>query len=57
MISSDIKRIQQVFLSIFTNAVKFTDRNGSIKILVELLPNDFLKISTTDNGIGIKKKN
>ena len=47
-----------------SNAVKFTDRRGQIKILVEqqqVLQNGefkkYLKISVTDNGRGIKKKN
>jgi signal transduction histidine kinase len=32
---SDQKRIQQAFLNIISNAVKFTDRDGKIMILVE----------------------
>ena len=35
-VRTDQKRIQQVFLNIFSNAVKFTDRGGKILILVEL---------------------
>jgi signal transduction histidine kinase len=34
-VNTDQKRIQQIFLNIFSNAVKFTDRNGKIMILVE----------------------
>ena len=59
-ICSDSKRIQQVFLNILSNAVKFTDRNGHITIKVELLRSqgkDFIKISVKDTGIGIKKRN
>jgi signal transduction histidine kinase len=44
--------------------VKFTDRLGKIMILVEYQnkpnpnnPEDFIRISITDSGIGIKKKN
>lgn len=40
-----------------SNALKFTDRNGKILLLVEKLPEEFLRISVVDNGIGIKKKN
>jgi signal transduction histidine kinase len=64
MVSTDQKRIQQIFLNIFSNAVKFTDRGGNIVILVEyqVKPVDgqlqkFLRVSITDSGIGIKKKN
>jgi signal transduction histidine kinase len=45
-----------VFLNILSNAVKFTDRGGKIMILVELLANMKVRISITDTGIGIKKK-
>ena len=48
-------------LNIFSNAVKFTDRDGKIMIMTELKNNDMnqslLRISITDTGIGIKKKN
>jgi signal transduction histidine kinase len=37
--------------------LKFTDRNGKILLLVEKIPQEFLRISVVDNGIGIKKKN
>ena len=52
-----MKRLQQVFLNLFSNAVKFTDRNGIIQLIVEKLDTDFLRISVTDNGKGIKVKN
>ena len=53
-----------MFLNIFSNAVKFTDRDGKIMIMVEYqkrpkedVEADFIMISITDDGIGIKKKN
>jgi signal transduction histidine kinase len=42
-----------------SNALKFTDRNGQILILVEQITREsekFLRISVVDSGIGIKKK-
>ena len=51
-------------LNLVANAMKFTDRDGEIFIVVKymdkrtlLLDNDYLEISVIDNGIGIKKKN
>jgi len=47
-------------LNIYSNAIKFTDRDGKILILVEIIKkitNDILIISVTDSGIGIKENN
>jgi signal transduction histidine kinase len=38
-VKTDQKRLQQVFLNILSNAVKFTDRDGKIKLKVELITN------------------
>jgi signal transduction histidine kinase len=46
-----------VLLNIVSNAIKFTDRNGKIVIVVEKIDQDFIRVSVVDNGIGIKKKN
>jgi signal transduction histidine kinase len=59
LIKTDSKRLQQVFLNIISNAVKFTDRNGKIILVFEkITENDksFLRISVSDNGAGIKTK-
>jgi signal transduction histidine kinase len=57
ILNTDKKRLQQIILNLMSNALKFTDRNGKILLLVEKIPDDFLRISVVDNGIGIKKKN
>ena len=46
-----------MLLNGLSNAIKFTDRNGKIQLLVENLQNNFLRISVVDNGKGIKYKN
>jgi signal transduction histidine kinase len=57
ILNTDKKRLQQIILNLVSNALKFTERNGKILLLVEKIPLEFLRISVVDNGIGIKKKN
>ena len=57
ILNTDKKRLQQIILNLINNALKFTERNGKILLLVEKIPLEFLRISVVDNGIGIKKKN
>jgi signal transduction histidine kinase len=53
MVNSDAKRLQQVFLNIISNAIKFTDRDGSIRIIIQKF-DDSLRIAVADTGVGIK---
>ena len=43
-------------MNLLSNAIKFTDRDGEITIIVENCPDQFLRLSVVDNGIGIKNK-
>ena len=43
-------------MNILSNAVKFTDRKGRILVLIEMMDNQQLRISVTDSGSGITKK-
>lgn len=56
-IKTDMRRFQQVFLNLVSNAVKFTDREGTISVNVEQLSNTQLRVLVSDNGIGIKPEN
>ena len=57
-IQTDQKRMQQILLNLYSNAIKFTDRFGKVVIIVEKvrknLSQDLLIISVIDSGIGIK---
>jgi len=53
---TDRRRLFQCLLNYVSNAVKFTDRAGTIEIKAEDVGNE-IDISVTDNGIGIKEKN
>jgi signal transduction histidine kinase len=41
-------------LNLYSNAIKFTKKGGKITILVESLPEETLRISVHDTGLGIK---
>ena len=56
MIKTDHKRLQQVLLNLFSNAIKFTDRRGKIEIVAKL-KNSHVKIYVRDSGIGIQREN
>ena len=56
---TDMKRMQQVLLNLYSNAIKFTNRNGTIKLTVEkILRNErnMILIEVKDDGIGIKQE-
>lgn len=51
-VSADEKKMEQVFLNLLDNAVKFTPENGSISVTAENLE-ETVRISVSDTGIGI----
>ena len=55
LVYADRNGIERVILNILTNAIKYTNENGDIKIYVGFVYNDaYIKI--IDNGIGIKEE-
>ena len=56
LIFIDKKRFEQVLLNLVSNAIKFTDRQGSIQIEAMNNSNRFVVVRVRDSGIGIKKK-
>lgn len=51
----DSMKFLQVVNNLVSNAIKFTPKNGQIKVHIEKLEKTFL-ITVSDNGIGIPKK-
>ena len=54
-IEIDPFRLEQVFVNLIDNAVKYSDEKSSIKISVKD-ENEFIRIDFADNGIGIKQE-
>ena len=55
LVYADKNGIERVILNILTNAIKYTNENGNIKIYVGFVYNDaYIKI--IDDGIGIKEE-
>lgn len=55
-VRTDHKRLQQVLLNLLSNALKFTEKNGRILVMVMLMrgKKESLRISVVDSGVGIK---
>ena len=61
MITSDMRRLQQVLLNLLSNAIKFTNKLGVINIYCKMIKNQegedtHVQIQVKDNGVGITKK-
>jgi len=51
-VHADSERLQQIFLNIFSNAVKFTPDGGAIRVAITS-ESGRSKVSVTDTGVGI----
>jgi len=51
---ADPERVQQILLNLLTNAVKFTDRSGHIRLECEA-STEFVTVRVIDTGVGIPR--
>ncbi|OQY13397.1 MAG: hypothetical protein B6I31_01245 [Desulfobacteraceae bacterium 4572_19] len=56
IISVNESSIIRVINNLLSNAIKFTPINGNITLSLNPVPEDYLTISVSDNGIGIAEK-
>ncbi len=52
LVEADHRAIRQMILNLVSNAIKFTDKGGEIRVTVDQKGSD-LRIAVRDNGIGI----
>jgi CheY-like chemotaxis protein len=52
-VMGDPNRLQQIFWNLFSNAVKFTPKQGQVSVKIEQRSSDVC-VSVSDSGIGIK---
>ncbi|MDG6242838.1 MAG: PAS domain S-box protein [Methanolobus sp.] len=57
LIEGDLDFLEEVFINIIDNAIKFTHQGGKISISVRLQEDKKIHISITDNGVGIPEEN
>ena len=59
-ICTDSQRLQQVVINLFSNALKFTQKGGSVQIICNFIENEgddgTIKVQIKDTGIGIQKE-
>ncbi len=53
LVSADEFRVKQVIDNLLTNAMKFTPAHGEVRLSAENM-GDFVQVSVTDTGVGIK---
>jgi CheY-like chemotaxis protein len=54
MVSGDPGRLQQVFWNLLSNSVKFTPKQGSVRVVMERV-NSHIEVSVIDNGQGMSQ--
>ena len=55
MVISDEELLQQVWMNILSNAIKFSNNNGVIKVYLSAT-NDFITVKIIDNGCGMDEE-
>lgn len=57
LIEGDLDYLEEVFINLIDNAIKFMHEGGKIKLSVSLQDNQKVHIKISDNGIGISEEN
>lgn len=55
VVMGDSSRFNQIIVNIVSNAIKYTNNGGEIKISLDILPNNHYRFTCIDNGIGMSE--
>ena len=55
-VHADEKRLKQIILNLLSNAIKYNREGGSVDISIKPVEDDYLHISLSDTGVGIKRE-
>jgi PAS domain S-box-containing protein len=55
-IMGDAQKLHRVFLNLISNAIKFSNKDSSVEIMINIEP-DFVEVKVTDHGWGITAAN
>src|SRR5258708_37562037 len=53
LISGEAAKLRQIFLNLFSNAIKFTPKGGAVSVRVDLSEADRIIVEIRDTGIGM----
>ena len=53
---ADQYKLNQVFINLISNAIKYNSENGEVKVDVDLLKDERVRINFTDTGIGLSEE-
>ena len=57
VVMTDAGKVRQILYNLLSNATKFTDQKGEIKIFAKMLDEKTVRIAVSDNGPGITEEN
>ncbi|MCD9854456.1 ATP-binding protein [Epilithonimonas sp. JDS] len=55
-VQTDLDKLEKIVQNLVSNAIKFSEKDGSVKVIFQKLNENYVGIKVIDKGIGIKKE-
>ncbi|KFC20324.1 ATP-binding protein [Chryseobacterium sp. FH1] len=55
-VQTDLDKLEKIVQNLVSNAIKFSEKNGSVDVIFQKLNENYFEIKVIDKGIGIKKE-